>query len=374
MHTRYFTLPLAALGLACALPAHAAITLAPPTSFSAGPLGTLSAQGILSAAGTWQGQPYPGNHSTRLDVTNAQMILQKSSGLVQFYVQAGAYNFPTLGEPIQRTASLVANTYGVVPEAYLTIAPSKGFSVEVGKLPTLVGTEMTWTWQNQNIERGLLWNDENAVNRGVQVNLSHGPLALSLSVNDGFYSQRYDVLTGLATYTIDRANTASFSWYHRFGHSAVNTFVTPVVLDNADIYDLMYTHTSGPWTISPYLQYIVSPKAASLGFTKTEHAGGAAIIADYQMTRMVSLAGRAEYETSSGANSTTSANSNILGFGPGSKAWSLTVTPTYQDHGFFTRVELSYVHVTNATAGDVFGAAGNRANQVRAMLETGVTF
>ncbi len=61
-----------------------------------------------------------------------------------------------------------------------------------GKLPTLIGAEYTFTFENMNIERGLLWNQENAVNRGVQANFTSGPVAVSVSWNDGFYPNRYN--------------------------------------------------------------------------------------------------------------------------------------------------------------------------------------
>ena len=41
-----------------------------------------------------------------------------------------------------------------------------------------------------NVERGLLWYQENLVNRGIQVNQSMGKFSASVSVNDGFYSDR----------------------------------------------------------------------------------------------------------------------------------------------------------------------------------------
>ena len=37
-----------------------------------------------------------------------------------------------------------------------------------------MGAEYTFTFQNMNIERGLLWNQETAVNRGIQVNQALG--------------------------------------------------------------------------------------------------------------------------------------------------------------------------------------------------------
>ena len=231
MRKSLLAVPVALCGLGLAAP-HAHATLNPPKAinFSAGPLGTLSAEGVLSAAGTWQSNPvtltgpaaYGTDRHTRLDITNAELILQKTTGLVQFFVMAGSYNFPTLGEPILPTPSVPNYYYGAVPEAYITLAPTSHFSVEVGKLPTLMGGEYTWSWMNQNIERGLLWNSENAVSRGAQVNYSMGPVSASLSFNDGYYSNHYNVLTGLFSYALNKNNTASVFFYHHFGSTVIN--------------------------------------------------------------------------------------------------------------------------------------------------------
>jgi hypothetical protein len=76
-------------------------------------------------------------------------------------------------------------------------------SILIGELLTLIGAEYTFTFENMNIERGLLWNQENAVNRGIQVNGSFGKLSASLSWNDGFYSNRYTWLTGSLAYAFN---------------------------------------------------------------------------------------------------------------------------------------------------------------------------
>ena len=382
---------LCGLGLGLLPQARATLTAPAPINFSGGPLGTLSAEGVFSAAGTWQSDPAllgaaPGtsgtDRHTRFDVTNAEMVLQKTSGLVQFFAMAGSYNFPTLGEPILPTPAVPNDYYGAVPEAYITLAPTSTFSLEVGKLPTLMGGEYTWSWMNQNIERGLLWNSENAVNRGVQANYTMGPVAVSLSVNDGYYSNHYNVLTGLVSYTVNSTSTASVFFYHHFGSTVIQpgaryAAATPENLDNSDTYNLLYTTKMGAFTLSPYLQYIYAPSSAKLGpgYGHSDHVFGAAVLANYHFTPMWSMAERAEYETSTGNPADTNGgNNNLLGYGPGSKAWSLTVTPTYQDKGFFTRVELSYVHVTSGTAGSMFGTTGNYQNQVRGMIESGLTF
>jgi len=56
-----------------------------------------------------------------------------------------------------------------------------------------------------NIERGLLWAQEPTISRGGLLGYTQGPLALALSWNDGFYSNRYTWLSGSATYTFDPA-------------------------------------------------------------------------------------------------------------------------------------------------------------------------
>ncbi|WP_298135839.1 outer membrane beta-barrel protein [Acidiferrobacter sp.] len=390
MRKMLFAVPVALCGLGLAAP-HAHATLNSPTAinFSGGPLGTLSAEGVLSAAGTWQSNPvtltgpatYGTNRNARLDITNAELILQKTTGLVQFFAMAGSYNFPTLGQAILPTPAIPDYYYGAVPEAYLTLAPTSSFSVEVGKLPTLMGGETTWSWMNQNIERGLLWSSENAVSRGVQANYAVGPVSASLSFNDGYYSGHYNVLTGLVSYAVNKNSTASVFFYHHFGSTIINdttlnnVYAAPENLDNSDIYNLLYTTKIGALTVSPYLQYIYAPSSATLGagYGHSDHVFGAAMIANYHFTPMWSTAARAEYETSTGISTDSNAgNNNLLGYGPGAKAWSFTITPTFQDKGFFTRVELSLVRVTNATA--AFGSAGTAPNQFRGMVETGLMF
>jgi len=61
-------------------------------------------------------------------------------------------------------------------------------------------------------------------------------------------------------------------------------------------------------------------------------------------------------------------------YGPGSEAWSLTLTPTFQYKQFFFRGEVSYVHAEDFTSGVVFGKLGTESSQVRGLIETGVIF
>lgn len=121
----------------------------------------------------------------------------------------------------------------------------------------------------------------------------------------------------------------------------------------------------------PYLQYTQVSANPAIGVERGTGTRGAAILASYALTPHVTLAARAEYIASTG-NATDGAV-NLM-YGPGSKAWSITVTPTYQDHDFFARAEFSYVQASSYTQGDVFGPQGNNPTQARALFETGFLF
>lgn len=345
---------------------------AKPTTFDAGPLGTIYVTGVLSGIGLVQDNTSPGDMDSQVDVSNAQVFVQKTDGLIQFFVQGGAYSLPALGTPYVRAGSATNTFFGALPQGFIKIAPSDSFSVIAGKLPTLIGAEYTFTFENMNIERGLLWNQENAVNRGVQANYTSGPLAFSLSFNDGFYSDVYNWLWGSVAWTIDPQNSLSFVAGGNLGRTnVVSTLATPLAQNNEDIYNVIYTHTSGPWTITPYLQYTHVAKDAVLGFAHSADTWGGAVLVSYAFDDNWSLAGRAEYIDSSGsvANGAPS-----LIYGPGSNAWSITATPTYQNGIFFARAELSYVGAGSTTPGFALGPTFTDTSQVRGMLEAGVLF
>ncbi len=356
-------------------PPASADTLTLPTAvpIDGGPLGELKVQGMLSGLATTQSNAISSDQSQHFDVDNAQLILQKDSGEVQFLVQGGAYNFPVVGTPFIDTPDVVKNLYGPVPVAYIKFVPSDSVSLQVGKLPSLLGAEGAWPWGNINVERGLLWNLENTVTRGAQFNYSSCAFSAALAWTDGFYSHRFNNLTGSFSYTLNPADTLTAVVYDTLGNTPYGSSATPEVLNNSRIYDLIYTHSAGNWIFTPYVQYIESPASTELGYTHDNNSYGAAVLVDYAINKQWSLGARVEYVTSSGADN-TSANNNLLGYGPGSRAWTLTFTPTWQSGGLFVRAELSYAHVEDYTSGLAFGNAGKQANQTRLLLEFGVVF
>ena len=113
------------------------------------------------------------------------------------------------------------------------------------------------------------------------------------------------------------------------------------------------------------------PANSAIGFARSAETYGGAVLANYAFTPNVSLAGRIEYIASTGslANGAPS-----LLYGPGSKAVSVTITPTYKYDRFFARGEFSYVKGFDTTAGFALGPALTSTSQVRGLLEAGVLF
>ncbi len=347
------------------------LSTASPRTLDAGPLGKLDVTGILSGFGYWQGHPVSSDQAARADVGNGQIFIQKTSGLMQFFLQAGAYNLPALGVPLLSTRNTVSNYFGALPQAYLKLVPKGNFSFLIGKLPTLIGAEDTFTFENLNIERGLLWNQENAVNRGIQVNYTKGKLSSSLSWNDGFYSNRYNWLDGELTYTANAANIVEVVASGNLGRTAYSSFATPLYQNNSDIYDLIYTHTAKRWMIEPYFQYTYVPLDVKIGVDRATATQGEAVLGSYSLAHYLTMAGRVEYISSTGSIHNGAVN---LLYGPGSRAWSLTLTPTYQKKAFFVRGELSVTQAANYTPGDAFGPKNLNSNQTRGVVETGFMF
>lgn len=341
----------------------------PPLTFDAGPLGKLAVNGVLDGLGMWTGNYVPGDNSTQAALSNGQVFIQKTDGWWQFYVQAGAYNIAALGAPFISTEKTVTNLYGPVPVAFLKLQAGKNTSFLVGSLPTLIGAEYTFTFENMNVHRGLLWNQENAVNRGIQVNQTMGKVTASLSWNDGFYSNRYTWLIGSLTYA-NGPHSLAFVGGGNAGKTAFQTFAAPLQ-NNSRIFNIIYTYTKGSWIIQPYWQYTNVPTNATIGIVKGASTNAGAILLNHTFKHGFSLPVRWEYIASTGSVAEQAVN---LMFGPGSSGTSITVTPTYQYGAFFVRGDVAFVHAGSITPGDAFGRSGNLKNQPRAMAEFGFLF
>jgi len=342
-----------------------------PPAVKAGALGTWYVDGVASGLVLQQENADRGDRDALGDFGNAQIFIQKIDGVVRAYVQLGAYALPALGAPYthaQDASTAVEKLFGPVPQAFIKIAPSDSFSIQAGKLPTLLGDEYTFTFENIDIARGLLWNQEPAVSRGVQGNLVLGAAAFSLSLNDGFYAGRYSWLSGSASWTINPADVLVLAAGANLRATARNDLATPRNQNNSRIINLIYTHTQGPLMVSPYVQYSQVPRLAAIGIDQAASLGGAAVLASYALTPALTLGARGEYEASLGAGHTD------LLYGPGSHAASLTLSPTYTMRHWFLRGDLALVGLGHAAPREGFGPAGQERSQLRMLIEAGYLF
>jgi hypothetical protein len=267
------------------------------------------------------------------------------------------------------------NYFGAVPQAYLKLVPSSSFSIIAGKLPTLIGAESTFSFENFNIERGLLWNEEPAVSRGVQATYTSGTLTFNVSLNDGYYSNHYNWISGSVAWAPNSTNTLTFAGGGNFSHTNTTQFATPQAQNNSSIYNLIYTYNAAPWTITPYLQFQEVPKDLRVGIIKSADAYSGALLVSYAINSNWSIGARGEFIGTNG--SLANGAPNLL-YGPGSKAWTLTLTPTYQYNRFFARAEGSVVAASSVAPNSGFGTAGSlpgtQKNQIRGLLEAGILF
>jgi hypothetical protein len=343
----------------------------PPATFDAGPFGKLSVNGIVTGFAQFQNNPVPGDDDAQATLSNGQIFIQKAYGLFQYYIQAGVYTLPTLSVPFVNAQNTVNNLYGPVPVAYAKWQAAKNTQFLIGSLPTLMGAESTFTYQNFNIERGIVWNQENAINRGIQVNQTIGKyLSAAISWNDGYYSDRYSWLSGSATLT-KGPHSLVYDGMGNLGQTVYETTATPIQ-NNGYMHAVIYTYTKGPWIVSPYFQYGKLPTNAKVGVGNGTSATGGALNVSYAFKSGFSLPVRFEGLTSSGTP--TDKSVNMLGFGVGSSGITFTATPTYQKGGMYLRSDLAIVHASSYTPGDVFGKTGTDASQFRAVLEFGFIF
>ncbi|SDO05203.1 Putative beta-barrel porin-2, OmpL-like. bbp2 [Methylobacterium phyllostachyos] len=370
-----------------------------PTCFSAGPLGDLYVGGAVTGYAYTQTNPFASfstpaapndrDRAARVDFSNLQGIIQKPEGAFQFYVQAGAYSIPQLGFPTLGTFTQTDLLFGPVPVAYGKFQINDEWSIQGGRMFTLIGTEPLFTYQNLNINRGLLFVQENFINQGVQVNYASGPLSVSLAGTDGFFSNEITWFTGNVAYKLDDFNTIGVNGGLNLGRtnalarSSRYQFATPYLQQNSGIFDINYTYANGPWIVSPYFQFTNVERDPRIGIYNSASTYGGALLAAYSFTDNFSLAGRIEYTEQTGVRG--SGTTNLLGFGAGSNAFSVTVTPTFTFDRYFFRVEYAHVElggITRASISDTglltpgtgFGRTGNRTSQDRYMVETGITF
>ena len=358
---------------------------APTASPNASPSPTPTPPVVLGGAFTIFGFHTNGvNNTGALDTANgndragradlSNLMLNLSAGDARFRVSGsvGVYNFPTVGMAINQTSQAGANTllYSQLPVAAAQYNFNSHFSLAAGKFASLLGQESPFTYQNINVQRGLGWAIEPTISRGVRAVYSNGPWSATLEANDAYYSGRNRAIEWLVGWSPSSDTNIQFAGIVPGSNVGPNPTVS---IGNKAEYDLMLTRQFGKLQLLPYMLWVHSPGAPSLGYTRDENAMAAVLMGTYTWSTPFSLAFRFESVWNQSAVNDTSGNADLIGYGPGSAAISLTLTPTYHFANFgVLRLEYSHVVLTSFLSGLGFGAAGTGGHQDRFGFELGV--
>ena len=287
-------------------------------------------------------------------LSNASLIVQKNTGFFQYLVQAGSYALSTLGSPLDAVKPLEKNSFGPIPHAYISLNPNEEWSLQVGKLLSMPGFENPFSFQNQNIQRGLLENQNNTISQGLQLNYAKDKVTLFGTWNDGFYSGQLSWLGLGGSYQFNdhHSTNVMLGWAHK--PSQVSTDVTPLLQNNSQIINLVHRMQWGSWSLTPYYQLTLIPSNATTQLANPARTQGYAVILDYSLPDLTSLGLpqgstfhiplRLEHLKVSDYNAL---NAQHLVFGPNTQVSSWTLTPTLQSGMYFLRGEWSRYSVRN---------------------------
>lgn len=278
-----------------------------------------------------------------------------SNGLLNFTINAvnlhanatvGDYSFPTLGFPLVADTAPGANEqlYSPLPVAAVTYDFNSHLSLAAGKFAALLGQESPFTYQNLNVQRGIGWEMEPTISRGVQASYTSGPWTATVQENDAYYGGSSRAVEGLLGWSPSSNTSVQFAAI--VPGSNVPGNITTTIGNKAE-YDLMYSRTVGKVQLLPYFLWVHSPASTILGYTSAENAWAGVLLGAWNFSPQVSLAFRFEDARNQSSASATSLNADLVGFGPGSGATTETVTPAFHfGNAGVLRLEYSHVNAT----------------------------
>ncbi|MCX8075521.1 MAG: porin [Aquificaceae bacterium] len=330
----------------------------------ADPLGTLKLSGALTVYGTYTNNKIlPDEKKTSYDVGSALLKIEKPAEPFGFTLIGGAYAVPVLGLPFANT-STTTDPFSALPVAYGEYTLMKDVSIQAGKLPTIIGYESAFTYQNNYIQRGLVWNMQPVVHHGVRLNYNLKPIVVKLGINDGFYTlsttSAKPAIEGSVSYKLSDDNAFSFNFILPSKSSKPNVTASPT---NKRELNLLATYKVDKTSIGVDLMYVEAPKDDEAGVIAKAKASGAALHLSYELDSY-KISGRVEYVK----DDEDDGGSDLVGLGDGNKGWTLTVTPSYKKGILFARGEISFVN-----ANDPF-TAKDKKSQMKAGVEVGFLF
>ncbi|MCX7989399.1 MAG: porin [Aquificaceae bacterium] len=325
-------------------------------------LGTLNITGALTGYGI-HSVNRTDNKKTRYDVGSALINLSKPAEPFGFTFIGGAYGVPVVGVGIVKTSD-TTDLFSPLPVAYLEYAPMKGLSLQAGKLPTIIGYESAFTYLNNHIQRGLVWNMQPVVNNGLRLTYTTELFFVKAGLNDGFYTlsttHPKPAFEGSFGFTPTKDSSISFNFIIPDKSSRPNDTAVPA---NKREFNLLASYTIGSMSFGMDFTYVEAPRDAEAQVQAKAKASGGALHLSYDL-KPFKLSGRVEYFR----DSSDAGGTDLVGLGEGNKGWTLTLTPSYTKGPLLVRAEFSYVKADNPFT------VNNKKSQTRAGIEVGFLF
>ncbi len=368
---------------------HSAQALTGPTAITidGGPIGSLSLSGGADGYAYGVTDAAPGQQTVGVNIANALIDLQKTSGVLQFNIEVGSTSSVTLGafgeDGHGHLPGTSVNTFATGPLflGSITIAPPNSpVTLSAGHLGSLEGYEATVDWNNPSQLSTAIFYVQNSNATGVQANITEGPVSASVQFGDGFDTGVWNFAQALVTYTIDANNVLNVYGAANVGRTGLNahTYGSGSTVGsygsyyiNSDMIGGFYSYTVGNLNIVPEVQYVFAKVDHQAGIDKSTANLGAAVFGTYSFANTpYSLGGWVEYENSQG-------NANWF-VGPHSEAVGLAVSPTWQYKDLFGRANVGALYLLNNSASGpgtayTYGTGGSKF-QFAGTLEGGLLF
>jgi len=222
-------------------------------------------------------------------------------------------------EPIQKAAKQLT-----IDQAYVEWKAGS-LTIQGGRILTNIGGEAPYTWQNINIQRGLVWAGEPVFYNGLRISFDVNPFNMYVGVNDRDNDDgKFAVEAGV-----------SGSWEGLNMDWSFNVlFPDHSDEDNKRVFNITtnwYAFKNLPITF--YIDYLNVPISGS----KSRNAFGFALLTEWKATDKISLGARVEKVIQE-------SKVDAYSIGKGNDAWTLTITPKYQfNKYFYIRAEASVV-------------------------------
>lgn len=245
-----------------------------------------------------------------------------------FGLSFGQAWFPVVGlEPFPKpddangAFSDSSNNFGLF-EAYVE-GKFSFVKVTAGRFATNIGGELPFTWQNVNIQRGLVWAGEPVWYDGVRVSADIGQFSVYAGVNDRDSSDGKMAFEGGVSVELPYSTSVSFNVLIPDKSDQWNTRTYNLTVNFNYIKQL-------PLTL--YVDYLNTPQPGD-----DADSIGVALLGEYKFNDKISVGGRVEYVDND-------KDGDNYGIGADNSAWTFTITPKYQVNKYLSiRAEASYV-------------------------------